>query len=109
MITFYIKLSHLFVVVLTQTTGLLNHLKPLLCYVICYCWGITHLCIIIRSAEVKAHLATVQGSAFSGPSAWNDLPVGLRSLALLMARPSKFYISLKSFFFGRDWAGSASE
>ena len=23
--------------------------------------------------------------------------------------PSKFYISLKSFFFGRDWAGSTSE
>ena len=42
-----------------------------------------------------------------GPSAWNDLPVELRSL--LMTSPSKFYISLKSFFFGRDWAGSASE
>src|SRR6218665_1443873 len=56
-----------------------------------------------------AHLATVQQRAFSvvGPSAWNDLPVELRSL--LMVLPSKFYISLKSFFFGRDWAGSASE
>ena len=29
--------------------------------------------------------------------------------SLLMAYPSKFYISLKSFFFVRDWAGSASE
>src|SRR6218665_4188866 len=29
--------------------------------------------------------------------------------SLLMAHPSKFYISLKSFFFVRDWAGSASE
>jgi len=29
--------------------------------------------------------------------------------ALLMTSPSKFYISLKSFFFGHDWAGSASE
>src|SRR6218665_926062 len=42
-----------------------------------------------------------------GPSAWNDLSVELRSL--LMTRLSKFYISLKSFFFGHDWAGSTSE
>src|SRR6218665_3050199 len=57
----------------------------------------------------RAHLATVQQRAFSvvGPSAWNDLTVELCSL--LMASPSKFYISLKSFFFGRDWAGSTSE
>jgi len=56
----------------------------------------------------QAHLATVQQRAFSvvGPSAWNDIPVELRSL--LMARPSQFHISLKSFFFGHDWAGSAS-
>src|SRR6218665_946311 len=27
----------------------------------------------------------------------------------LVACPLKFYISLKSFFFGRDWAGSTSE
>ena len=39
-----------------------------------------------------------------GPPAWNDLPVELRSF--LMARLSKFYISLKSFFFGRDWLGA---
>jgi len=54
------------------------------------------------------HLATVQRKAFSvvGLSAWNDLPVELR--VLLLARTSKFYVSLKSFF-GRDWAGSASE
>src|SRR6218665_1559840 len=38
------------------------------------------------------------------PSAWNDLHVELRSL--LMARPSKFYIYLKSFLFGRDWLGA---
>src|SRR6218665_3857798 len=43
---------------------------------------------------------------FVCPSAWNELPVELRSL--LMTSLSKFYISLKSFF-GRDWAGSASE
>src|SRR6218665_596336 len=57
----------------------------------------------------RAHLATMQRRAFSvvGSSAWNDLPVELRFL--LMACPSKFCISLKSFFFGRDWAGSASE
>ena len=42
-----------------------------------------------------------------GPSAWNDLPFELRSV--LMAHPSKFYISLKSFFFVGGWAGSASE
>ena len=42
-----------------------------------------------------------------GPSAWNDLPFELRSL--LVAHPSKFYISLKSFFFAHDWAGSAAE
>src|SRR6218665_901016 len=55
------------------------------------------------------HLATMQRRAFSvvGPSAWNDLPVELRSL--LIACASKFYISLKPFFFGRDWARSASE
>src|SRR6218665_98859 len=56
----------------------------------------------------QAHLTTVQRRVLSvvGPSAWNDLPVELRSL--LMARSTKFYISLKSFF-GRDWAGSAYE
>jgi len=41
------------------------------------------------------------------PSASTDLPVVLRSL--LMTHPSKCYIPLKSFFFGRVWAGSASE
>src|SRR6218665_2274866 len=57
----------------------------------------------------RARLAIMQLRAFSvvGPSAWNDLPVELRSL--LMTSPSKFDLSLKSFFFGRDWAGSASE
>src|SRR6218665_112057 len=57
----------------------------------------------------RARLATVQRRAFSvvGPSAWNDLPVELHSL--LMTSSSKFCISLKSFFFGRDWAGCASE
>ena len=57
----------------------------------------------------RARLAIMQQRALSvvGLSAWNDLPVELRSL--LMTSPSKFYISLKSFFFGHDWAGSASE
>src|SRR6218665_3714562 len=52
----------------------------------------------------RARLTIMQQRAFSvvGPSAWNDLPVELRSL--LMTSPSKFYISLKSFFFGHDWA-----
>src|SRR6218665_3703695 len=46
-----------------------------------------------------ARLAIMQRRAFSvvGPSAWNDLLVELRSL--LMTSPSKFYISLESFFF----------
>src|SRR6218665_1581104 len=57
----------------------------------------------------RARLAIMQRRAFSivGPSAWNDLPFELHSV--LMAHPSKFYISLKSFFFVRGWAGSASE
>src|SRR6218665_704920 len=57
----------------------------------------------------RARLANMQRRAFSvgGPSAWNDLPFELRSL--LMAHPSKFYISLKSFLFVRDCAGSHSE
>src|SRR6218665_1795266 len=48
----------------------------------------------------QAHLATVQRRSFRfvAPSEWNDLPVELHSL--LMARPSKFYISLMSIFFG---------
>src|SRR6218665_174183 len=56
-----------------------------------------------------AHLATLLRRTISvvGPSAWNDLPIELRSL--LMTHHSKFYISLKSFFFGHDWTGSASE
>jgi len=44
-----------------------------------------------------AHLATVQRRAFSvvGPSAWNDLPVELRSL--LMARPFQILHFLEVF------------
>jgi len=57
----------------------------------------------------RARLAIMQRRAFQvvGPSAWNDLLFELWSL--LMAHPSKFYISLKSFLFDRDCAGSASE
>src|SRR6218665_1111885 len=51
----------------------------------------------------RTHLATVQRRAFSV-----DLPVELHVRSLLMVLPSKFYISLKSFF-GRDWAERASE
>jgi len=50
----------------------------------------------------RAHFATVQRRAFS-------VELSVESSFLLMTRPSKFYISLKSFFFGGDWAGSASE
>src|SRR6218665_3411039 len=57
----------------------------------------------------QTRLAIMHRRAFSvvGPPAWNDLHVELRSL--LLTPPSKFYISLKSLFIGRDWAGSASE
>jgi len=67
---------------------------------------------VLRSAtrgELLACLAIMQRRAFSvvSPSAWNDFPSELRSL--LMAHPSKFYISMKSFFVVHDGAGSASE
>jgi len=57
----------------------------------------------------RARLAIIQRGAFSvaGPSAWNDLPVEHHSLQ--MSHSSKFYISLKSFFFGRNCAWSAPE
>jgi len=57
----------------------------------------------------RARLAIKQRRAFSvvGPSIWNDLPLKLRSL--LVSHPAGFYKSLKSFFFSRGWAGSASE
>src|SRR6218665_1513692 len=50
---------------------------------------------------------TMQRRAFSvvGSSAWNDLPVELRFL--LMACPSKFYISFESFFFDHDCASES--
>ena len=66
-------------------------------------------CCERRAFGPLAHLATVQQRAFSvvGPSVWNDLPIELPSL--LMAHPSKFHVILKSFFFGCDLAGSASE
>jgi len=64
---------------------------------------------IISGGRVR--LAILQRRAFSvvGPSAWNDLLFELRSM--LKAHPSKFYmhISLKFFFFVRDWAGSVCE
>src|ERR1043165_8258161 len=57
----------------------------------------------------RARLVIKQRRAFSvvGPSIWNDLPLKLRSL--LVSHPAGFYKSLKSFFFSRGWAGSASE
>src|SRR6218665_2044662 len=53
-----------------------------------------------------ARLAIMQRRAFLivGPSAWNDLPFELR--CVLMAHPSKFYISLKSFFFVQAGLGA---
>src|SRR6218665_3685762 len=49
--------------------------------------------------RARLAITCMQRKTFSvvGPSAWNELPFELRSL--LMAHPSKFYISLKSFFF----------
>ena len=64
-------------------------------------------CVLLRGVSYgpQDRLAIMLQRTFSvvGLSAWNDLH------SLLMAHPFKFYISLKSFFFGRDWAGSASE
>src|SRR6218665_652122 len=56
----------------------------------------------------RARLAIMQRRTFSvvGPSAWNNLPFELRSL--LVVHPSKFYISLKSFFFVCDKAAMAA-
>ena len=48
----------------------------------------------------------VKGLFDCGPIGLEWSPLELRSL--LMTSPSKLYISLKSFF-GRDWAGGASE
>src|SRR6218665_724708 len=70
---------------------------------------------VLRSAArgeffvLRAHLAIMQRKVFSivGLSAWNDLHLELGSL--LVAHPFKFYSSLKSCFFVRDLAGSASE
>jgi len=46
----------------------------------------------------------------------NQTEKGIKACFLILgtsektgATASKFYISLKSYFFGRDWAGSASE
>ena len=73
----------------------------------CRFWPHVGCCVLFLVP--RARLAIMQRRAFSvvGPSAWNDLPFELCSL--LVAHPSKFYISLKSFFFVRDWTGSASE
>ena len=49
----------------------------------------------------RFHLSSITSFSVVGPSAWNDLPV--EQCSLLMTHPSKFYISLKFFFFGRDW------
>src|SRR6218665_788333 len=53
--------------------------------------------------------ATRQERAFSivGPSLWIGLPSDLLSLPRVLSR--SFYKLLKTLFFGRAWAGSASE
>src|SRR6218665_1152773 len=73
----------------------------------CRFWPHVGCCVLLRGVSFLvpcAHLAIMQRRAFSvvNPSAWNDLPFELRFL--LMAHPSKFYISLKSFFFC-PWLG----
>src|SRR6218665_3640279 len=86
--------------------GLLRGGHPLLFHVLnatrFYSYSIPLLGGVIHQTYHIHHIFSVVG-----PSAWNDLPFELHSL--LMAHPSKFYISRKSFFFVRDWAGSASE
>src|SRR6218665_3120270 len=56
-----------------------------------------------------SYMAIKQNRAFSaaGPSLWNGLPFELRSLPRDFS--SSFYSLLKTFFFARAWAGSASE
>ena len=116
------ELNILVNIVLNIWTGCFEtpcQLNPLVCqqYLRDLCCPVSVLAAhrVLRSAArgeflvPRARLDIMQRRAFSvvGPSAWNELPFELRSL--LMAHPSKFYISLKSFFFVRDWAGSASE
>src|SRR6218665_184046 len=57
----------------------------------------------------RTRTATRQKRVFSivGPSVWNGLPSDLRSLPRDLS--SSFYKLLKTLFFGRAWAGSASE
>src|SRR6218665_3606327 len=86
--------------------GPLSHhiCAPSYLHVLCCPVSVLAACRVLCSAArgeflvPRARLAIMQRRAFSvvGPSAWNDLPFELRSL--LMAHPSKFYISLKSFF-----------
>src|SRR6218665_28715 len=64
----------------------------------CRFWPHVGCCVLLRGVSFWPLVPVWQRRAFSvvGPSAWNDLPFELHSL--LMAHPSKFYISLKSFF-----------
>ena len=57
----------------------------------------------------RAHTSMRQRRAFSivGPSIWNGLPLDLRLMPRLNS--PAFYKYLKSHFFSRGWAGSASE
>ena len=58
----------------------------------------------------RARLTSVQHRAFAmvGPVTWNSLPTNLRSLPQVNP-PLGFLRALKTFFFERGWAGSASE
>src|SRR6218665_2136232 len=74
----------------------------------CRFWHRVGCCVLLRGARFwSLGPFSYYAAKAVGPSSWNDLPVELR--CLLISCPFKFYIFLKFFFFGRDWAGSASE
>src|SRR6218665_2056893 len=90
------SIANLFSPVISQSQRLLRHPSSALsCFLCVYAYSAARGEFLVPSAR----LAIMQRRAFSvvGPSAWNDLPFELCSL--LMADPSKFYISVKSFFF----------
>src|SRR6218665_616 len=75
------------------------------------CTGRQSLRSASRGDFVVPHSRTPikQHRAFSivGPSVWNSLPSEIRSLPRDLS--SSFYKLLKTFIFGRAWAGTASE
>jgi len=75
----------------------------------CHRWIRKGICTPLRTGT-NTHVSCICNVRFLVRSffhvlIWNRISHS----SLLMTDPSKFYISLKFFFFGRDWAVSASE